>query len=100
MRECVRAKGVQVPEDATFDEIVSQDPDLVDGRDPAETCVSTTGLQDALALVRPADADTPNSEIAFLTFSLPHLGQVGGDFPEVERTNTSNPSPHASHRYS
>lgn len=48
MRECVRAKGVHVPEDATYDEIVSQDPDIVDGRDPAETCVSTTGLQDAL----------------------------------------------------
>lgn len=48
MLACVRSKGARLPDDATYDEIVAQDPDLTSGSDPGKTCISTTGLQDAL----------------------------------------------------
>jgi len=44
MLRCVRDKGTNL-DDATYDEIISEDPDL---SDPERSCVVTTGLQAAL----------------------------------------------------
>lgn len=45
MLECVRGKGANLDDDATYDEVISEDPDL---SDPEKSCVVTTGLQAAL----------------------------------------------------
>ena len=45
MLECVRGKGANLDDDATYDEIISEDPGL---SDPEKSCVVTTGLQAAL----------------------------------------------------
>jgi len=51
-------------------------------------------LHEALDALLVDSLPTPNREIAFSTFWLPHLGQVGLACREGERTKTSNPTPH------
>jgi hypothetical protein len=46
--ECVRSKGAALPDDASFDDVVSEDLDAQGGSDPATSCMVRTGLQAAL----------------------------------------------------